>query len=131
MIERHWDRIINIGSTAASVDAPTSSAYCASKAAVVGLTRCVALEGAAHGVSCNAISPGWVETQFGTSWMTHIAETAEIRSCDEYIREIKQSNPQGRMIHPDEIGAFAAFLCREDAFGIIIQVLTISDGALW
>ena len=63
--------------------------------------------------------------------MTHIAETAEIRSGDEYIRETKQSNPQGRMIHPEEIGAFAAFLCREDAFGITMQVLTISDSSLW
>ncbi|MFQ5985446.1 MAG: SDR family NAD(P)-dependent oxidoreductase, partial [Alphaproteobacteria bacterium] len=62
MIARKWGRIINIASTAASVGAPTSAAYCASKAGVVGLSRCVALEGAAHGVSCNAISPTWVET---------------------------------------------------------------------
>lgn len=131
MIERRWGRIINIGSTAASVGAPTSAAYCASKAAVVGLTRCVALEGAAYGVSCNAISPGWVETQFGKNWMTHIAETAENRTGDEYISEAKQSNPQGRMIQPEEIGALAAFLCREDAFGITMQDLTISAGSLW
>lgn len=62
MIERGWGRIVNIASTAASVGAPTSGAYCASKAGVVGLSRCVALEGAAHGVTCNTISPTWVET---------------------------------------------------------------------
>ena len=62
MIERKWGRIVNIASTAAAVGAATSGAYCASKAAVVGLSRCVALEGAAHGVTCNAISPTWVET---------------------------------------------------------------------
>ena len=66
MMERGWGRIINIASTAASVGAATSAAYCASKAGVVGLSRCVALEGAAHGVTCNAISPTWVETKFGT-----------------------------------------------------------------
>ncbi|MDP6708620.1 MAG: SDR family NAD(P)-dependent oxidoreductase, partial [Alphaproteobacteria bacterium] len=60
MIERKWGRIVNIASTAASVGATTSGAYCASKAGVVGLTRCVALEGAPHGVTCNAISPTWV-----------------------------------------------------------------------
>ena len=131
MIERGWGRIINIASTAASVGAPTSVAYCASKAAVVGMSRCVALEGAAHGVTCNAISPGWVETSFGKSWMTHIAETAESRSGDEYISEAKQGNPQQRMIQPEEIGALAAFLCRDEAFGITMQDLTVSGGSLW
>ena len=131
MIERGWGRIINIASTAASVGAPTSAAYCASKAAVVGLSRCVALEGAAHGVSCNTISPGWVETSFGTSWMTHIAENAEGRSGGEYISEAKQGNPQQRMIQPAEIGALAAYLCRDEAFGITMQDLTVSAGSVW
>ena len=131
MLERRWGRIINIASTAASVGAPTSAAYCASKAAVVGLTRCVALEGAPHGVSCNAISPGWVETSFGRSWMTHIAETAENRTGDQYMQDVKDANPQKRMIPPEEIGALAAFLCRDDAFGITMQDLTISAGSLW
>jgi NAD(P)-dependent dehydrogenase (short-subunit alcohol dehydrogenase family) len=131
MIERKWGRIINIASTAASVGAPTSAAYCASKAAVLGLTRCVALEGAEFGVSCNSISPGWVETSFGTSWMTHIAETAEGRSGKEYIDETKATNPQKRMLQPREIGALAAFLCREEALGITAQDLTVSAGSLW
>ncbi|GAB4271283.1 MAG: SDR family oxidoreductase [Deferrisomatales bacterium] len=131
MIERKWGRIINIASTAASVGAATSAAYCASKAAVLGLTRCVALEGAEHGVTCNSISPGWVETKFGTSWMSHIAETAEGRSGDEYIEETKAGNPQKRMIQPEEIGALAAFLCRDEALGITMQDLTVSAGSLW
>ncbi len=131
MIERKWGRIINIASTAASVGAETSAAYCASKAAVLGLTRCVALEGAPHGVTCNSISPGWVETQFGTGWMTHIAETAESRTGDEYINEAKETNPQKRMIQPGEIGALAAFLCKEEAQGVTMQDLTVSAGSLW
>ena len=52
MIARKWGRVINIGSTAASVGWKDNPAYCASKAGLLGLTRCVALEGAAHGVSC-------------------------------------------------------------------------------
>ncbi len=131
MIERKWGRIVNIASTAASVGATTSGAYCASKAAVVGLTRCVALEGAEHNVTCNSISPGWVETQFGTSWMSHIAETFESRSGAEYIDEQKTLNPQKRMIQPGEIGALAAFLCREEAKGINAQDLTVSGGSVW
>ncbi len=131
MIERKWGRIINIASTAASVGAPSSGAYCASKAGVVGLTRCVALEGAAHGVTCNAISPTWVETRFGKEWMTDIAETEQGRSGEDYIAEARARNPQGRLIQPQEIGALALFLCRDDALGITMQDLTVSAGSLW
>lgn len=131
MIEHKWGRIINIASTAASVGAVTSGAYCASKAGVVGLTRCVALEGAPHGVTCNAISPTWVDTSFGRDWMKDIAETQEGRSGDAYIADVKAANPQGRLIQPSEIGALAVFLCRDEAFGITMQDLTVSAGSLW
>ena len=131
MIERGWGRIINIASTAASVGADTSGAYCASKAAVVGLTRCVALEGAAHGVSCNAISPGWVQTDFGKKWMNSIAENEGDQSGDDYAAAAVADTPQKRMVQPVEIGELAAYLCREEAFGITGQDLTVSAGSLW
>ncbi len=131
MIERKWGRIINIASTAASVGAVTSGAYCASKAGVVGLTRCVALEGAPHGVTCNAISPTWVDTSFGRDWMSDIAEVQEHRSGTEYIADVEKANPQGRLIKPEEIGALALFLCRDEALGITMQDLTVSAGSLW
>ena len=131
MIENRWGRVINIASTAASVGAVTSGAYCASKAGVVGLTRCVALEGAPHGVTCNAISPTWVNTNFGKQWMTHIAETAEGKSGEQYITETQEANPQGRLVQPEEIGSLALFLCRDQAQGMTMQDLTVSAGSLW
>lgn len=131
MIERGWGRIINIASTAASVGAVTSGAYCASKAAVVGLTRCVAQEGAAHGVTCNAISPGWVATDFQKKWMARIAAEEGQADGEQFIADTVAENPQQRMIAPREIGALAAFLCSEDAFGITGQDLTVSGGSLW
>lgn len=131
MIERGWGRIVNIASTAASVGAPTSGAYCASKAGVVGLSRCVALEGAAYGVTCNTISPTWVETGFGKDWMSDIAETQEGRPGEAYIADVKSANPQGRLVQPSEIGALALYLCREEAAGVTMQNLTISAGSLW
>ncbi len=109
----------------------TSGAYCASKAGVVGLTRCVALEGAPHGVTCNAISPTWVETKFGADWMANIAEEQEHREGEEYMADVKAANPQGRLVQPAEIGELAAFLCRDEAFGITMENLTISAGSLW
>ena len=131
MIERNWGRIINIASTAATVGAVTSGAYCASKAAVVGLTRAVALEGAPHGVTCNSISPTWVDTSFGREWMTDIAEKQEHRSGAEYIADVEKGNPQGRLISPTEIGALALFLCSEGAKGITMEDLRVSAGSLW
>ena len=131
MIEREWGRIIKVASTAASVGAVTSGAYCASKAGVVGLTRCVALEGAPHGVTCNAISPTWVDTSFGREWMSDIAEKQESRTGDEYISDVEKTNPQGRLISPTEIGALALFLCSDAARGITMEDLRVSAGSLW
>lgn len=131
MIERKWGRIINIASTAATVGAVTSGAYCASKAGVVGLTRAVALEGAPHGVTANAISPTWVDTSFAREWMTDIAEKQEHRSGAEYVADVEKSNPQGRLISPTEIGALALFLCSEGAKGITMEDLRVSAGSLW
>lgn len=131
MIAQKWGRIINIASTAASVGAETSGVYCASKAGVVGLTKCVALEGAAYNITCNAISPGWTNTNFGRDWMTDIAEKQENRKGQEYINDAKMANPQNRLIEPAEIAEMALFLCREKAIGITMQDLTISAGSLW
>ena len=131
MIERKWGRIVNIASTAASVGAVTSGAYCASKAGVVGLTRCVALEGAPHGVTCNAISPTWVDTSFGRDWMVDIAEKQEQREGAAYKADVEAANPQGRLIQPSEVGALALYLCREEALGMTMQDLTLSAGSLW
>lgn len=130
MIERKWGRIINIASTAASVSAPGFAAYSASKAGVVGLTRCAALEGAAHGVSCNAISPGWVETQMAIAAIGRYAES-EGEDFDAYLEAIKQSNPQKRMIQAEEIASLVLYLCRDDAVGMTMQDLVFSAGSLW
>lgn len=131
MIERKWGRIITISSTAGNVGAPMSPAYCASKAAVLGLTRAMALEGAENGVSVNAICPGWVETDFGREWITDIAEKQMHMKGEELIAQEASNNPQKRLIKPVEIGALAAYLCREEAYGINGQDLTVSGGSLW
>ena len=132
MITRKWGRIINIGSTAATVGWKDNPAYCASKAGLLGLTRCVALEGSAHGVTCVMISPTWVETELMRRNVEQVvAREGKGRSVSEAMSEIAAHNPQQRIIQPQEIASLAAFLCREEAKGITAENIQITGGALW
>ena len=132
MVEREWGRIVNIASTAANIGYVRHSAYCASKSGLLGLTRCVALEGAEHGVSCNAINPGWVATDSNYSaCQQEIAIAGLDITVEEYRARIAKDLPQKRFLHPDEIGALIAFLCREEAFGINAEAINIAMGSLW
>lgn len=132
MIAREWGRVINIGSTAATVGWADNPAYCASKAGLLGLTRCVALEGAAHGVGCTMISPTWVETDMLHSDTAEIAEReGRGRSSADLVREIRAQNPQKRIIQPGEVAALATFLCRDEALGLSMDNIQVTGGALW
>ncbi|RVI84236.1 SDR family NAD(P)-dependent oxidoreductase, partial [Sinorhizobium meliloti] len=132
MIGRKWGRIINIGSTAATVGWKDNPAYCASKSGLLGLTRCVALEGAPHGVTCVMISPTWVETELMRRNVQQVVEReGRGRTMEEAMSDIAAQNPQNRIIQPDEIAALAAFLCGEGARGITMENIQITGGALW
>jgi 3-hydroxybutyrate dehydrogenase len=132
MIERRFGRIINIGSTAASVGWKDNPAYCASKHGLIGLTKCVALEGAPHCVTCVAISPTWVETELMRRNVEQvIAREGTGRSLAQAMAEIASQNPQQRIIQPEEIAALAAFLCRDEARGITMENIQITGGSLW
>ena len=132
MIARNRGRIVNIGSTAASVGWKDNPAYCASKAGLLGLTRCVALEGAAHGVSCVMISPTWVETELMRRNVEQlIAREGKGRTLEDAMAEIAAQNPQQRIIQPGEVASLTAYLCRDDARGITAENIQITGGALW
>jgi 3-hydroxybutyrate dehydrogenase len=132
MLERRFGRIVNIASTAASLGAPGLAAYCASKAGLLGLTRCIALEGAPHGVTCNAISPGQVDTgSTRLSFEVWRAEGGTDQTLQEYNEAWQASLPQGRLIHASEIGLVAAFLCRGDAQAVSGIDITVAGGAIW
>ncbi len=130
MKKQRWGRIINIASTAANVGSKTNGAYCAAKAGVVGLTRCVALEGAEYAISANAICPAWVNTAFGKQWMSDLARTDKV-TAEAKIKEIVDSYPQKRLIAPEEIANLALFLSLDESLGISGQAITVSGAALW
>ncbi|MSP82929.1 MAG: SDR family oxidoreductase [Alphaproteobacteria bacterium] len=132
MIEGKWGRIVNFASTAANVGAVAHGAYCAAKSGVLGLTRCVALEGAPHGVSCNAINPGFVATpQSKIASVQQMKIEGKVMSYEEYYEKERLNIPQQRWIPASEVGALVAFLCGDDAFGITGQDITIAGGSMW
>jgi len=130
MKEQGWGRIVNIASTAARVAAPTHAAYCASKTGLIGLTRAVALEGGPHGITCVAISPGWVETDMLRESARIMAEKSGCTQAEE-IAAMGASNPQNRLIQPEEIAALAAFCSSDAAAGLTMEDIQVNAGALW
>lgn len=132
MVERRFGRIVNFASTAANIGYVRNAAYCASKSALLGLTRCVGIEGAPHNVTCNAINPGWVATDSNYSaCIQEIAIAGLDITVEEYRRRVAQDIPQKRFLSPDEVGALAAFLCSDAAPSINAEALTISMGSQW
>ncbi len=128
MKARNWGRIINMASIHATKVVKDRIDYMTTKAAIVGLTRAVALECAETGVTCNAISPGWVLTPHAEG---QIARTMAERGCarDEAIRELVDiRQPSRRPILPAEVAALGVFLCTDAAANITGAALPI-DGA--
>jgi len=132
MISRRWGRIINIGSTAAAAGWRDNPAYCASKSGLLGLTRCVALEGAPYGVTCTMISPTWVETEMMHRNLAQVAEReGKGRTASGLMRDVADLNPQKRIIQPGEVAALTAFLCSDGARGLTGENIQITGGAQW
>jgi len=131
MTERGWGRIVMVSSTAGLVGGTASSAYCASKHAVVGLMRAVALDVAPYGVTCNAVLPGWVRgTGMSDETMRIAAERDQI-TPDEAWARIEASSPAGRVTYPDEVAATIAFLISDEAGAINGEAVRIALGSLW
>lgn len=123
-----FGRIINIASAHALVASPFKSAYVAAKHGIAGLTKTVALEGAAHGVTCNAICPGYVLTPLVEK---QIPDTAKARGIteEEVIRDVLlAAQPTKKFVSTDEVAALAAFLASDMAASITGSLQAIDGG---
>lgn len=130
MKQNGWGRIINLASVAAHHGMPDNAAYCASKAGLLGLGRCVSLEGAAHGITCNSISPTWVETEMLKQFINQeIAETGAPRA--EIVAKYEASNPQGKLVQPEEVANLAAFLASDAGRAMTMEDFQVNAGSLW
>ena len=122
MISRRSGVVINMASIGGVVGLRDRVAYCTTKFAVVGLTKCVALDHALDGIRANCICPGRVETPFFT------ARLREYPDPEKAYRELAATHALNRMGRPDEIAAAAAYLASDDAAFITGTALVIDGG---
>ncbi len=125
-----WGRIINMASVAAHNGMANNAAYCASKAGLLGLGRCVSLEGAAHGITCVSISPTWVETEMLRRFIDADMK-ATGRTLDEVRADYAKSNPQNQLVQPSEVAELAAFLASDAARALTMEDFQVNAGSLW
>ncbi|MGH6837715.1 MAG: 3-hydroxybutyrate dehydrogenase [Methylocella sp.] len=128
MKARNWGRIINIASAHALVASPFKSAYVASKHGIAGLTKTVALEVAQHGITVNAICPGYVLTPLVQN---QIPETAKARGLteDQVVKDVLlHAQPTRKFVTTEQIGGLAVFLCTEAGASITGAALPVDGG---
>lgn len=128
MKEKGWGRIINTASAHSLTASPFKSAYIASKHAVAGFTKSIALELAQSGVTANCISPGYVWTSLVEG---QIPDTMKARglSREEVINDVLLAKqPTKKFVQPEEVGALAVFLCREEAGNVTGANWSIDGG---
>ena len=128
MKSRGWGRIINLASAHALVASPFKAAYVAAKHGVAGLTKTVALEVAEHGITVNAICPGYVLTKLVEN---QIPDTARARGITE--EEVKRdvllaAQPTRAFVTVEQIGELAVYLSTDSAASITGAILSMDGG---
>ena len=122
-------RLIAIASTASLQGGATLAAYSAAKHGVLGLVRSTAKEVARQGVTCNAICPGFVDTEMAWEAAKGVSKKFKVDE-DTAMEKIVAANPMRRLIAPDEVAAAAVFLASPGAASINGHALSVSGGEI-
>jgi 3-hydroxybutyrate dehydrogenase len=127
MLKAHQGRIINIASTAGLKGYTRLAAYCASKHGLIGVTRAVALETAATGITVNAVCPGYTDTDMMHAGVTSISFRLSV-SAAEAQKMLLRSVPRGRFIETAEVANAVAWLCSPKATAVTGQAIVVAGG---
>ncbi|MCH7822793.1 MAG: SDR family oxidoreductase [Proteobacteria bacterium] len=130
MVERNYGRLVFTSSTAGLVAEPAGCAYNSSKHGLLGLMRSVATDGGAHGITSNAVLPGWVRTEMAERSARQEAQDRGITS-DEIWEERAASYPAGRVITPQEVAETIAFLASEESSGVSGEAIRVALASVW
>jgi NAD(P)-dependent dehydrogenase (short-subunit alcohol dehydrogenase family) len=121
MLERGSGAIVNTASVLGLVGVPKRAAYCASKGAVISLTKQVAIDFADQGIRCNCVCPGTVDSEWVDRLLADVDDPAEAR------RALASRHPLNRLGTPDEVARAALYLASDDA-AFITGTALIMDG---
>jgi len=116
MVKQRWGRIISISSIVGIVGKPGHANYASAKAGIIGFTRTIAKEVASHGITANAIAPGFIDTDM----------TQQLK--EDWKQELKRQIPLGDFGSPRDVAEAVAFLASEEARYITGQVLGVDGG---
>jgi NAD(P)-dependent dehydrogenase (short-subunit alcohol dehydrogenase family) len=129
MASRGWGRVVNVASITSLAGAPYIAAYTASKHAVLGFTRVAAAEYREHGVTINAVCPGYVDTEMTTASVSRIVERTGL-SPEQALAAILKTAGQNRLVTADEVAYVVTSLCAEQAGAVNGQAIVVDGGGL-
>jgi NAD(P)-dependent dehydrogenase (short-subunit alcohol dehydrogenase family) len=129
MIEQGYGRLVFTSSTAGQVAEYAGSAYNSSKHGLLGLMRSVAQDAGPHGVTSNAVLPGWVRTSMAETSAEAEAEQRGI-TTDKVWAERAALYPAGRVVTPEEVAEVIAFLASEESSGVNGEAITVALGGV-
>ncbi|MER8849408.1 SDR family NAD(P)-dependent oxidoreductase [Mesorhizobium australicum] len=114
--------IVNIGSIEGLASNPGHPGYSASKAGIHGFTAAIAVDHGHEGIRCNAIAPGWINSELSEIYIDSMADSSRVR------RELLAMHPVGRLGEPTDVGSLAVWLASEESSFVTGQVYVIDGG---